>query len=59
MGSARDVAQLSECERSNIALNIDLDSVAGGSRLATLTSGFAALLQWPMQTVIVSAACAP
>src|SRR5580704_4312331 len=44
MGSARDVAQLSECARSNVALNIDLDSVAGGSRLATLTSGFAALL---------------
>ncbi len=43
MGSARYVAQLSERERSSIALNINLDSVAGGSRLATLTSGFAAL----------------
>jgi aminopeptidase YwaD len=43
MGSARYVAQLSEGERRSIALNINLDSVAGGSRLATLTSGFAAL----------------
>jgi hypothetical protein len=42
-GSARYVAQLSERERSSIALNINLDSVAGGSRLAALTSGFAAL----------------
>jgi aminopeptidase YwaD len=42
-GSARYVAQLSERERSRIALNINLDSVAGGPRLATLTSGFAAL----------------
>jgi aminopeptidase YwaD len=43
MGSARYVAQLSERERSRIALNINLDSVAGGARLAALTSGFAAL----------------
>jgi Zn-dependent M28 family amino/carboxypeptidase len=42
-GSARYVAQLSERERSSIALNINLDSVAGGTRLAALTSGFAAL----------------
>jgi aminopeptidase YwaD len=43
MGSARYIAQLSERERNSIALNINLDSVAGGSRLAALTSGFAAL----------------
>src|ERR1700688_4366845 len=43
MGSARYVEQLSERERDSIALNINLDSVAGGSRLAALTSGFAAL----------------
>src|ERR1700737_4543077 len=42
-GSARYVAQLSERERSSIALNINLDSVAGGTRLAALTSAFAAL----------------
>jgi aminopeptidase YwaD len=42
-GSARYVAQLSERERGSIALNINLDSVAGGTRLAALTSGFAAL----------------
>src|SRR6266850_2521069 len=42
-GSARYVAQLSEREQSSIALNINLDSVAGGTRLAALTSGFAAL----------------
>jgi aminopeptidase YwaD len=43
IGSARYVSQLSERERSNIALNINLDSVVGGPRLATLTSGFAEL----------------
>jgi len=43
MGSARYVAQLSDSERSRIALNINLDSVAGGARLAALSSGFAAL----------------
>ncbi|MDQ8731872.1 M28 family peptidase [Bradyrhizobium sp. LHD-71] len=40
-GSALYVAQLSEQERSRIALNVNLDSVAGGPRLAALTSGFA------------------
>jgi aminopeptidase YwaD len=42
-GSARYVAQLSDHERSSIVLNINLDSVAGGPRLAALTSGFAAI----------------
>jgi hypothetical protein len=42
-GSARYVAQLGERERSSIALNVNLDSIAGGTRLAALTSGFAAL----------------
>lgn len=42
-GSARYVAQLNERERTSIALNINLDSVAGGTRLAALTSGFASL----------------
>jgi len=42
-GSARYVAQLNERERTSIALNINLDSVAGGTRLAAMTSGFASL----------------
>ncbi len=40
-GSARYVEGLSVAEREAIALNINLDSVAGNSRLAALTSGFA------------------
>jgi aminopeptidase YwaD len=42
-GSARYVASLSEATRAKIALNVNLDSVAGSSRLAALTSGFAGL----------------
>jgi aminopeptidase YwaD len=42
-GSARYVASMSEAERQRIALNVNLDSVAGSSRLAALTSGFAGL----------------
>jgi aminopeptidase YwaD len=59
MGSARYVAQLSERERDSIALNINLDSVAGGSRPAALRRSSLFCSQWPMQTVIVCAACAP
>lgn len=39
-GSAHYVAALSDAERRAIALNVNLDSVAGGSRLTALTSGF-------------------
>jgi aminopeptidase YwaD len=39
-GSAQYVVGLSEAEKSAIALNINLDSIAGSPRLAALTSGF-------------------
>jgi aminopeptidase YwaD len=39
-GSAQYVRALSEAEKGKIALNVNLDSVAGGPRLAALTSGF-------------------
>jgi aminopeptidase YwaD len=42
-GSAQYVANLSESERARIALNVNLDSVAGSPDLAALTSGFAGL----------------
>lgn len=42
-GSAAHVARLTEQERAAIALNVNLDTVAGGSRLTALTSGFAGL----------------
>jgi aminopeptidase YwaD len=42
-GSARYVASLGEAERHKIALNVNLDCVAGSSRLSALTSGFAGL----------------
>jgi len=42
-GSARYVASLSEAERAKIAVNVNLDSVAGSSRLTALTSGFSGL----------------
>jgi aminopeptidase YwaD len=42
-GSARYVSGLSDDERRRIALNINLDTVAGGKRLTALTSGFAGL----------------
>ena len=42
-GSARYVGSLSDTARSKIVLNVNLDSVAGSSRLAALTSGFAGL----------------
>ena len=39
-GSARYVESLSDDQRRLIALNINLDTVAGGKRLTALTSGF-------------------
>jgi hypothetical protein len=42
-GSARYVEGLNEAERRSIALNVNLDSVAGSPDLAALTSGFARL----------------
>ena len=49
-GSARYVAGLSEEERKRIALNINLDTVAGGKRLTALTSGFAGMEPFLLQT---------
>lgn len=40
-GSAQYVAALDETARAKIALNVNLDSVAGSPALAALTSGFA------------------
>jgi aminopeptidase YwaD len=40
-GSAQYVKSLSDAERAKIALNINLDSVAGSPNLAALTSGYA------------------
>ena len=40
-GSAQYVKALSQAERDRIALNVNLDSVAGSSNLAALTSGYA------------------
>jgi hypothetical protein len=42
-GSAAHVAALSETERASIALNVNLDSVAGAAHLTALTSGFSRL----------------
>jgi hypothetical protein len=39
-GSARYVDQLPQSDRDRIALNVNLDSVAGHDRLTALTSGF-------------------
>lgn len=48
-GSARYVAGLPDDERRRIALNINLDTVAGGRRLTALTSGFAGLEPFLLQ----------
>jgi hypothetical protein len=48
-GSARYVAGLSDDERKRIALNINLDTVAGGQRLTALTSGFSGLEPFLLQ----------
>ncbi|WP_226574525.1 M28 family peptidase [Acuticoccus sediminis] len=42
-GSEHYVAALSDAERAAIALNVNLDSVAGGASLTALTSGFAGI----------------
>jgi aminopeptidase YwaD len=42
-GSAAHVAALSEPERGLVALNVNLDSVAGAAHLTALTSGFSRL----------------
>jgi aminopeptidase YwaD len=43
IGSAQYVAGLDQAERKAIAVDINLDSVAGSSRLTAMTSGFAGL----------------
>jgi aminopeptidase YwaD len=43
IGSAQYVADLNQHERDAIALNVNLDSVAGGASLTAMTSGFAGL----------------
>lgn len=45
-GSKRYLETLSEDERSRIALNVNLDTVAGDARLTALTSEFAQLDAW-------------
>ncbi len=42
-GSRAWLAGLSDERRARMAVNINLDSIAGGARLTALTSGFAAL----------------
>ncbi|HET7886787.1 MAG TPA: M28 family peptidase [Bradyrhizobium sp.] len=53
-GSARYVAGLSEEDRRRIALNLNLDTVAGGKRLTALTSGFANLEPFLLQAAEIS-----
>ena len=53
-GSAQYVENLSDMERSRIALNVNLDSVGGSSRLSALTSGFAQLESFLLE---VASAC--
>lgn len=43
LGSAQYVAGLDQRERDAIALNVNLDSIAGGASLTAMTSGFAGL----------------
>jgi hypothetical protein len=49
-GSARYVASLTDVEKRRIALNINLDTVAGGERLTALTSGFGGLEPFLLET---------
>jgi hypothetical protein len=49
-GSAHYVASLSDVEKHRIALNINLDTVAGGERLTALTSGFGGLEPFLLET---------
>ena len=48
-GSAQYVEALSEAERAKIALNVNLDSVAGSPNLAALTSGYAGVEPFLLQ----------
>ena len=43
IGSARHVAGLTDDEKADIALNVNLDSVAGGNQLTALTSEFSGI----------------
>src|SRR5262245_31815367 len=49
-GSALYVQDLTDAERRSIALNVNLDSVAGSPNLAALTSGFARLEPFLLRT---------
>src|SRR5579872_346225 len=49
-GSARYVASLSDAEKCRIALNVNLDTVAGGEHLTALTSGFGGLEPFLLET---------
>jgi aminopeptidase YwaD len=49
-GSARYVGALDDRERRKIALNVNLDSVGGHSRLSALTSGYAGLEPFLLST---------
>ena len=48
-GSDIYIAGLSAAERAAIAVNVNLDSVAGGNRLTALTSGFRGLEQFLLE----------
>ena len=48
-GSAQYVQALSEAERTKIALNVNLDSVAGSPNLAALSSGYAGVEPFLLQ----------
>jgi Zn-dependent M28 family amino/carboxypeptidase len=48
-GSAQYVQALSETERAKIALNVNLDSVAGSPNLAALSSGYAGVEPFLLQ----------
>jgi aminopeptidase YwaD len=48
-GSAQYVQVLSEAERAKIALNVNLDSVAGSPHLAALSSGYAGVEPFLLQ----------
>lgn len=49
-GSAQYIASLSDVDRAKIALNVNLDSVAGSADLTALTSGFPGLEPFLLKT---------
>ncbi len=49
-GSRRYVEQLSAAERDAIAVNLNLDSVAGSAQLTAITSGYPLLARWVRET---------